>query len=353
MLRCPSFQAEISDFLRKYPVFFLFHKRLLHGYGKAQKPLRELWDGYLRENSARLRKIEESNESILYKYVFSVDVKKSVELTEWEEKTFEFEMELQRTTRDLGIRFPKGRVLSRVDPYEDDPSGVPGLNGPPNPEYFSLARCEAGEFERAERQFVDRWGAFPHHVRPQGMPVVLIRDELERVDPNIRLFIPVSELTTKGDLEKRWGEVIQLQEIYYTKKRRPHRTHLDVLLKIYDLRCDLSPSAVAKKMGISRSAIEKHYRHVYRDIHGTGPQKRTKSQGAVVHGRRKTRLDFPFVTATYGDKESSDQALRLVFLEQGLPLAKLSALDTLSSSEKQILKAGLKARGHERQRRGF
>lgn len=349
MLRCPSFQQELFNFVREYPVFFRFQKRLLHSYGKVEKPVTVLWDWFLIENAARLKTIEETDEETLYKYVFSENAQQPAELEQWETKAREFEMELWRTATHLKGEFPEGPLLSRLPLYEGGVLEL--LPGPVNPEYLSMAGCEAEDFERAERLFTDKWHVFPHHVCPQKEPIVLLRDELEGADPNVQLFIPVSDVTTKEALEKRWIEVVHMQQVYYAKKRRPHRTRFESLLRIYDLRREMSPSVVANKMGISRSAVEKQYKRVYRDIHGTAPKRGPKSQWTELHGRRKTRVGFKGIVATYGNKESEDEALRSVFLDQGLPLAKLYAPDTLSPEQKQLLREGLLARNDERPRK--
>jgi hypothetical protein len=352
MLRSPSFQEEVSSFFRKYPVFFLFQKKLLHSYGKVEEPVTESWDWFLRGNAVRLKRIEESDESILYKYVFLTNVRPSVELEEWEKKALEFEMELWRAAHHVHGEFPEVHLFSRLEPYVYS-STIPGLPRSANLDYLSLVGCEAEDFEREEGQFAEKWQVFPHHVRPQKEPIVLLRDELERADPSVQLFIPVSEMTTKKELEKRWSEVVTQQEIFYIKKRRPRRTHFEILLKIYDLRCNQSSSVVAKKIRISRSAVEKYYRRVYLDIHGSAPRKAPKSPRAELRGRRKTRLGFDGVAATYRDKESPEQALRSVFLDLNFPPHKLYALETLSRKQKKLLRESLKARTHERQRKGF
>jgi hypothetical protein len=334
---------------------------LLHGYGTLEKPVTELWGFFLKENAARLRKIGESDESTVYRYAPLDSVQQCVELEEWDEKANEFEREIWGSANRLNCEFPREHLLSRIAPYTDDPPSdpsevqfIPPLPGPPNPDYLSLAGCEAEDFERAKRQFEAKWHLFPHHVCfPQQEPIVLFREELWKTDPNIQLFIPVSEVTTKEELEKRWSEVVTWQKILYTTKRRPHRTRFESLLQIYDLRRDLSPSKVASKMGMSRSAIEKQYKRVFRDIHGTPPEKGPKNQEAKFRRRRKTRMGFEGIEATYGYRESKAEVLRSVFLDQGLPLNKLDAIETLSSREREKLKEGLKDRMQKQPRNRF
>lgn len=267
-------------------------------------------------------------------------------------KAHEFEAELWTDARYPHRKFPEVDLLSRLEPYLCS-STIPGLRLSANPDYLSVVGCEAQDFERAERQFAEKWKVFPHHVCSQIEPIVLLRDELEHADPKIQLFIPISEMTTKKELEDRWSEVVAQQELFYIKKRRPHRTHFEILLRIYDLRSDLSPSLVAKRVGISRSSVEKHYRRVCRDIYGTTPKKGPASQGAGLRGRRKTRLAFEGVAATHRVKESADEVLRSVFVDLGLPLEKLYATHTLSRKQRNLLKDSLKARTHDRQRKGF
>jgi hypothetical protein len=69
MLRRPSFQEELLNFLRDFPVFFRFRRKLLRRYGGAERQATKEWKTFFSENEARIEKVEESDETTYYKYV--------------------------------------------------------------------------------------------------------------------------------------------------------------------------------------------------------------------------------------------------------------------------------------------
>jgi hypothetical protein len=228
MLRSPSFQEELSKFLRRYPVFFCFRKKLLHSYGTVEKEATEVWHRFLQEYAAMLEKVEESDESTIYKYVLR-NTPQSVELEQWEERVRGLEIQLWRAANELHGEIPEGPVLSRVSKWRG--MSLLGM-GIANPDYLSLAECRAEDFELADREFAERWRVFPHHVRSQEKEIVVLREDVPRLDSNIKLLIPVSDLTTKEELERRWSEVASIQSTFYAKKKRPHRAPFETLLTV-------------------------------------------------------------------------------------------------------------------------
>jgi len=58
---------------------------MLASYGTVEKLASDLWDILLEESMQKLQKIDETDESIIYKYVLS-NARQSVELEEWEEE---------------------------------------------------------------------------------------------------------------------------------------------------------------------------------------------------------------------------------------------------------------------------
>jgi hypothetical protein len=348
MLRRPSFQEAHFEFLRKFPVFFHFRRDLLQSYGVLERRTSELWEVFLGQNAAVLERADESGE--LYKYVIR-SPGKSNELQDLERRIRNHDDDLCELAHErLGER-PQGPVLFRLSEYET--TGIPTLRGRPSSDYLSAAGCNAEDFERAEMQFQEKWGVAPHFVRPQEKPMVLFREELMDAAKGVQLLIPISDFTTKEELVRRWPEVVSLQTILYSKKRRPRRTPFATLLEIYDFRQDLSAAVVAKKLALSKSAIEKHYRRVYRDVHDQSPNNRSMRQGNGLRGRRKTRVGFGHVAGTKGTSESEQDTLRRVFLELGLPLEKLHDPSKLSLKQRKLLRDALTAGSQERQRRGF
>ena len=160
-------------------------------------------------------------------------------------------------------------------------------------------------------------------------------------------------MTTKEELVSRWKEVAVMQSITYSKKRRPNRTNFENLLKIYDLCQANPPAAVAKTIGISRTAVEKQYKRAYRDVHRITVPKAPKGHKRNARRRHSKRVPFEVIEATRGASESQDDVLRSLFVEFGLPLAKLHDLALLTPEERGRLLEALIARGTERRRRGF
>jgi hypothetical protein len=347
MLRSPSFQEELSQFLRKYPVFFRFRKELLRSYGIVEEEVTELWKRFLKENEQRLENIEESDESIVYKYALR-NARQSVELEEWEAEVWEFESRLWRAAHEMDVETPSGPILSRVSRNRETRSILSSFEM--SADYLALADCKAEHFKSAETQFADNWGVFPHHVRPREKEICVLREDVPSLESDIKLLIPVSDVTTKEELERRWSEVASIQSVFYTKKKRPRRAPFETLLEVYDLRRTLSTGVAAKKLGISPSAVEKHYRRVHRDIHGITPKKALKQQ-VGLRGRRKTRLGFTTIAATHGVTESVTDTLRAVFIEQNLPLDKLNAPEKLNPNQLELLEEGLHWRQQDRQRK--
>jgi hypothetical protein len=356
MLRSPVFQKDFSEFVRQYPVFFRFHKNVIASDRTvAEKQTTKLWELFLKKIQQRLLKIDESHESIIFKYVFSGD-RASVELGEWEGRIRTLEFRVGVAADELYGAEQPGPVLERI--FSDLHGGRRSLlSFGPGAEYLDLAHCSAEDFELARKRFNDKWGMFPHHVGMRWEPAVMLRDDVERSDSSVKLFIPVSGLTTKDDLEKSWVEIAEMQKAIYGKKRRPGRAHYGELLKIYDLWRTRSSTVIARQMGITKSAAEKRYRRVYMDVHGVaGPGRKPKGQ--EIDRRRKQKR---IVKLMEGDAriEFSAELLRRVCVEQNIPISKLEAADTpsdfrktLTLKEKNRLFDGLIALNQERQRRG-
>ena len=76
-----------------------------------------------------------------------------------------------------------------------------------------------------------------------------MRSELDGFNADVKLFIPISDVTTKEELGRRWREVASMQHVIYRKKKRPNRKDIETLLKIYDLRQAYATDLVAKKLG--------------------------------------------------------------------------------------------------------
>jgi hypothetical protein len=335
MVRRPSFQEELSNFLRMYPVFFSFQKKMLRSYGKAKEEATRRWELFLRENGGKIEEIENSGDVTYYKYV-SRHATQAVELEEWEKTADLLEFQLWRIATELNYKPPKMPMFSRVSPYIER---IPGLgNEGVSPKYLSLADCEEEDFVRDEREFSEKWNVFPHHVCQQKEPIILLRNQLLWADPKVQLFIPVSEMTTQEELQRRWeSEVASMQRIFYGKKKRPNRTKFEALLKVYDLCQKYETAIVAKKLEISSSSVRKNYRRVHIDIHGVPPKKKLKENA----GRRKTKLHFSGVVATHAAPEPTNEVLRRHFIELGLPLNKLDAPGKLTSKQKKLLRNAL------------
>ena len=349
MFRSPSFQKELCDFLRKYPIFFRFQRDRLQGYGRAEKVATKEWENFLKENGGRVEQVEESDGTTYYKFLVRAapDV---TELEQLEAAVLHLEVRQWRMAQELYDVWPEGSVFSRVSTHIDR---IPGISGDhATREYLSLAGCSGNDFLRAEEEFADKWNVFPHHVCPQQERVVLMRSELDGFNADVKLFIPISDVTTKEELGRRWREVASMQHVIYRKKKRPNRKDIETLLKIYDLRQAYATDLVAKKLGLSRSSVEKHYRQVYFDIHGVRPKK-ALTPSRPFQGRRKTRLGFPPTAATHEAAESVDEVLRRAFVELGFPLTDLHATHRLTKEQREQLKNLLYLRNQERHRRTF
>ena len=98
---------------------------------------------------------------------------------------------------------------------------------------------------------------------------------------NIRLFIPVSELTTKEEVAKRWKEVMFMQHFVYKKKKRPNRKPFENLFRLYDLRQKFTTAEVAKKLGMSRSYCKEGLQTIYFDVHGVSRKKAIRAKSFI------------------------------------------------------------------------
>ena len=343
MLRRPSFQEELFDFLRRYPVFFRFRTKLLRSYGSAEKEVTKEWKNFLEKYKARIEKVEESDEATYYKYV-PRNARQAAELEHWEETIFQFESHLQGKIHEFHKGSLKGPVFERVPPYIDHIPGISG--GHLNPEYRSLADCTEERFVPDEKQFSEKWNISPHHICPQKEPIFLLRDELLWADGKIQLFIPVAEMTTKEEIGTRWREVSSMQRALYGKKTRPNRKMYGTLIKIYDLWERYSKKMLAEKLGMSQSSIAKDYRRVHIDIYGVPPPRRSKKSARLL-ARRKTRLDILAIVATHGARGSEDATLRKIFIENKLPLNKLHTPEKLNCEEKEILRDALRSQNQQ------
>jgi hypothetical protein len=207
-------------------------------------------------------------------------------------------------------------------------------------EYRSLADCSEEDFVSRERQFSEKWNAFPHHICPQKEPIIFLREELLLAGPKIQLFIPVSEMTTKEELGGRWLEVSSLQRALYGKKKRPNRKDYEALIVIYDSWEKCPKKKLARKLGTSQSSITKQYRRVYLDIHGVSPKRGLKKSARLLR-RRKTRFDISAITATHGARGSEDETLRRIYIDNKLPLDKLHTPQSLNFKQKEVLRKAL------------
>ena len=344
MLRRPAFQDELSSFLRKYPVFFCFRRAKHFSDGSAGKKILKKWKKLLRGGSVRFEQVQESSRAIFYRASLN-SVRQLVELEDWERSVGELEFQQLSATHEANDEATEWQVFSRVPPLIDT---IPGIQGDkPNPQYLELAGCTEMEFVRDSQKFEARWNNFPHQLSPSREPIILLRNAILGLPSNIQLFIPVSALTTKVKVEKRWKEVVFMQRFVYKKKKRPNRKPFENLFRVYDLRQKFTTAQVAKKLGMSRSSVEKSYRQIHLDVHGVSPRQEWEQSRPLVQGRRKTRLNFPTIAAMRGARESEDEVLRRA-LELGFPLAKLEAPEKLTNDQRKQLKDLLRSQNQER-----
>ncbi len=291
------------------------------------------WESFLKENRGRIEQVDESDGTIYYKFVVR-NARDAAELEQLEAAAI--------------YESPEGSVFARVSTHIDR---IPGIRGDEvTPEYLFLADCSENAFLRAEEEFAEKWNVFPHYLCPQHERIILMRSELDGFSDNVELFIPISDLTTQGELGRRWREVASMQKAVYGKKKRPNRGTFGTLLKVYDLRQKYTNAQVAKSLVMNPSTVEKGYRRVHIDIHGFPPPKPLK-ENSRPRNSRKTKPGFSAVAGTHEDTESPSEVLHTVFVDLGLPLDKLDAPHKLNAKQKKLLKDALHLQAQEYHRR--
>jgi hypothetical protein len=344
MLRSPSFQEELSNFLQKYPVVFCFRRKLLRSYGSEEKETTRRWENLLERCRKWIEKVRQSGDTTYYKYVVRSPFRPT-ELEILERSVRHFELQQWRSVNEASGKFPRLGIFSRVLPFIADVPWMPGDRM--NPQYHSLADCTEQDFVRDEARFSAKWNVFPHHISAPREPIIVFHDQIKTLDPDVQLFIPVSEFLTKEELERRWREVASMQSVIYRKKRRPNRTPFEILIEIYDRWGKSTKAELAKNFSVSQSSIEKYYRRVYIDIHHSRPTRKVKKD-VRLQRRRKTRLGFVTISATQAAAPSEHELLRRIYIENDLPPS--VAPDRLSKKDREILRHALRSQNQERRR---
>ena len=154
-----------------------------------------------------------------------------------------------------------------------------------NPDYFSLIKHTPQEYARREHDFDEKWGFSPYWSGPVRTPIVVGREDVPFLDRGIKLFIPVTDSTTRMEINQSWSEVVKRQSYAYSKKKKHARANYGMRLKVYDLKQQEQRTSleIAQELGPSLSGVEKVYRSAFQDVHSLKPNQARKSKKIGIY----------------------------------------------------------------------
>lgn len=315
-LRNPEFQKDLLRFFRDFPVFYRVSKVAFASFGSLESKARKELRTFLAKNTLTLRKLEETEDHIVYKFEPN-SVRAATTLRQLENELFDMEWQLMLEANRRFDAEPE-HIVERIRTHE----WIIRLPEFAKPDYFSRIKYTPSEYSKREDRFTEKWGFFPYWSRSLRPRMVVGREDVPYLDREIKLFIPVTETLTKEDLKGRWLEIAKRQSHVYGRKKRPRATNYEKLINIYDLKKqDWRNSDIAEKLGISVSDVERDYRRTFSRTHGFKPGKARKSKKIRVRTRG----------------ESDEDTLRVTSFETGIPLEKLREHQLLTAEERALL----------------